>query len=44
MAQLQITLSDLNELVSIGEQEAMTRLPCLAFPLRRWIAGSLMLK
>jgi len=35
MAQLQITLNDLNELVSIGEQEAIDTLTMLGFPTEK---------
>ena len=41
MAQLQITLSDLNELVSIGEQEAIDTLTQLGFPTEKMDNGEL---
>ena len=41
MAQLQITLSDLNELVSIGEQEAIDTLTMLGFPTEKMDSGEL---
>ena len=41
MAQLQITLSDLNELVLIGEQEAIDTLTMLGFPTEKTEDGSL---
>ncbi|MFA6328289.1 MAG: phenylalanine--tRNA ligase subunit beta [Candidatus Micrarchaeia archaeon] len=41
MAQLQITLSDLNELVSIGEQEAIDTLTMLGFPTEKMENGEL---
>jgi phenylalanyl-tRNA synthetase beta chain len=41
MAQLQITLTDLNELVSIGEQEAIDTLTMLGFPTEKTESGEL---
>ncbi|MFA6213901.1 MAG: phenylalanine--tRNA ligase subunit beta [Candidatus Micrarchaeia archaeon] len=41
MAQLQITLSDLNELVPIGEEEAIDTLTMLGFPTEKMESGEL---
>jgi len=41
MAQLQITLSDLNELVSVSEQEAIDTLTMLGFPTEKMETGEL---
>jgi len=41
MAQLQITLSDLNELVSVSEQEAIDTLTQLGFPTEKMETGEL---
>ncbi|MFA5929705.1 MAG: phenylalanine--tRNA ligase subunit beta [Candidatus Micrarchaeia archaeon] len=41
MAQLQISLSDLNELVSVGEQEAIDTLTMLGFPTEKMESGEL---
>ncbi|MCX6770730.1 MAG: phenylalanine--tRNA ligase subunit beta [Candidatus Micrarchaeota archaeon] len=41
MAQLQITLADLNELVAIGEQEAIDTLTMLGFPTEKTESGDL---
>ena len=41
MAQLQITLTDLNELVPIGEQEAIDTLTMLGFPTEKMETGEL---
>jgi len=41
MAQLQITLTDLNELVSVSEQEAIDTLTMLGFPTEKMETGEL---